>query len=84
MSGFHFIVLTLLLFGEWLSKGGSKGVEVRPNKKISVFLIKCLKILGRHTYIFLINFFLEKNKVLCILKGISSFKMHKLIFFQKT
>ena len=27
--------------------------------------------------------FLEKNIILCILKGISPFKMQKIIFFQK-
>ena len=55
----------------------------RPNKKISVFRVPCLKVLGRvctHKKI-LIIFFLEKNIILCILKGISPFKMHKIIFF---
>ena len=36
---------------------------------------------GMHTYFFLTIFFLEKNIILCILKGISPFKMHKIIFF---
>ena len=35
-----------------------------------MFQVTCLKILGRvGTYIFLIIFFLEKNIILCILKG---------------
>ena len=38
--------------------------------------------LGRHTYFFKIIFlFRKKNKILCILKGMSPFKMHKIIFF---
>ena len=32
-------------------------------------------------YYFIIYFFLEKILILCILKGISPFKMHKIIFF---
>ena len=37
----------------------------RPNKKISVFRVTGLKILGRvRTHIFLIIFFLEKNIIL--------------------
>ena len=40
-----------------------------------------LKILGRvGKYIFKL-FFLEKNVILCTLKAISPFKMHKKIFF---
>ena len=40
------------------------------------------KILGRvGTYIFFNFFFPGKNIILCILKGISPFKMHKMIFF---
>ena len=36
------------------------------------------------THIFLnYYFFLEKNIMLCILKGISPFKMHKIIFFSR-
>ena len=34
--------------------------------------------------VFLINFFLEKNIILCILKGILPFKTHKIIFFPET
>ena len=50
--------------------------------KISVFQVT----LGRvGTHIFSNYFFLEKNIFLCILKGISPFKMYKIIyFFQKT
>ena len=55
---------------------------VRPNKKISVFQVTSLKILGRvgtHSFIY---FFLHvKNINLCILKGISPFKMYKIIIF---
>ena len=53
---------------------------VRPNKNIhvSVFRVTGLKILGRvGTHIF----FSGKNVILCILKGISPFKMHRIIFF---
>ena len=48
------------------------------NKKISVLRVTGLKILGRSgTHIF----FLEKILIiLCILKGISPSKMHKIIF----
>ena len=58
----------------------------RPNKKINVFRVTSLKILGRvGTHIFRIGthnfFFWKKNIILCILKGISPFKMHKIIFF---
>ena len=56
--------------------------KVRPNKKISVFRVTGLKILGRvGTHIFFIIFFLEIKIILCIWKGISSFKMHQIIFF---
>ena len=56
---------------------------VRPNKKISVFRETGLKILGRvGTHIFFNNFFGGKKYIiLCILKGILPFKMHKIIFF---
>ena len=55
---------------------------VRPNKKISVFWVTGLKILGRvDTHFFKLFFILEKYIILCILKGISPFKMHKIIFF---
>ena len=55
-------------------------------KKISVFWITSLKILGKvDTYYFYYYlgahiFFLSKNIILCILKGILSFKMHKKNF----
>ena len=49
-----------------------------PNEKISMFRVECLKILGRFAHIF--KKILEKNIILCILKGIST-KMHKIIFF---
>ena len=54
---------------------------LRPNKKISVFRVTGLKILGRAgTHTFLIYFF---SIILRILKGkgISPFKMQKIIFF---
>ena len=59
---------------------------IRPNKKISVFRVTGLKILGRvgrHTYYFLIFFSWKKIIILCILKGILPFKMHKIIFFSR-
>ena len=58
-------------------------VMIRPNEKN-----KCVSgngfenfRYGRHTYFFNYFFFLETNIILCILKGISPFKMHKIIFF---
>ena len=56
---------------------------LRTTKKISVFQVTGLKNLGRvGTQIFyLIIFFLEKIKFYAFLKGISPFKMHKIIFF---
>ena len=36
---------------------------------------------GRHTFFNLFFFFEKNNKILCILKGLSPFKMHKIIFF---
>ena len=57
--------------------------EMRPNKtnkKISVFRITGLKILGRvDTHISF--FFSGKNIILYILKGILPFKMYKNISF---
>ena len=54
---------------------------LRPNKKISVFGVTELKILGRvGTFDF---FFWKKKIILCILKGILPFKMHKIIFFSR-
>ena len=47
-------------------------------KKINVFRVTHLKILGRVGTHF---FPLEKKVFLCILKGILPFKMHKIIFF---
>ena len=57
---------------------------VRP-KTISVLLVMGLKILdifrvGTHVF-FLLFFLLEKNIILCIWKGISPFKVHKIICF---
>ena len=48
-----------------------------------MFTVKGLKILGRvGTHIFFnYLFFLEKNIILCILKGFLPFKMHKIILF---
>ena len=48
-----------------------------------MFWVIGLKILGRvcTKIYFLISFFLEKNSILCILKGILPFKMHTIIFF---
>ena len=62
-----------------------KGVRltVWPNKKISVFRVMGLTILGRvGSYFFLLIFFFgKKNIILCILKRISPFKRHKIISF---
>ena len=45
-----------------------------------MFWVTGLKILGRvGTHIFF--FLLEKNTILCVLKGILPFKMHKIIYF---
>ena len=54
-----------------------KVVQIRSNKK-SVFWVTGLKILVKvGTHFFLIIFFFSgKNIILCILKGISPFKMH--------
>ena len=58
--------------------------KVRPNKKMSVFRVMGLKILGRvGTHIFLIIIFSGKKNY-AFLKGISPFTMHKINFFQKT
>ena len=46
-----------------------------PNKKLSMF-----RVTGRVGTLF---FFLEKNIILCILKGILPFKMHKIIYFSE-
>ena len=47
-----------------------------------MFRVICLKFLGRVvTHIFYFIFSFEKNMILCILKGISPFKMHTFIFF---
>ena len=62
---------------------GNYYVFVEPNKKISVFWVTGLKILGRvGTHIF----FKKKNSekkyiILCILIGVLPFRMHKIIFF---
>ena len=53
---------------------------IRPNEKICVFRVTGLKILGREATHF---FFLEKDIILCILKGTLSFKMHKKNFFYR-
>ena len=49
---------------------------VRLNKKISVFLVTGLKILGRVGK----HIFFSGKIILCIMKGISHFKMHKIIY----
>ena len=69
---------------------------LRPNEKISVSRVRGLKILGMvGKHFFLIIFFFwknynfmhferqNKNIILCILKGISTFKMHKIIYFTR-
>ena len=51
--------------------------SIRPNKKINVFP----EILGRvGTHILFSFFFRKKIIILCILKGILPFKMHKIMF----
>ena len=59
------------------------GQVMRPNKKDKCVLVNGSEIFR---YMFFCYFFsLEKNIILCILKGILPFKMHKIIFFfQKT
>ena len=53
--------------------------------QISVFWVTDTKILGRvGTHIFIKKKILEKSIILCILKGISPFKMHKIFFSQKS
>ena len=47
-----------------------------------MFPVTGLKILGWvGTHIFFIFFSRKKKLILCILKGISPFKMHKIMFF---
>ena len=47
---------------------------LRPNEKINVF-----RVTGLNTYNFLFNYFFYSGFFfLCILKGISPFKMHKI------
>ena len=49
-------------------------------KNIGVFRVTELNILGRvGTHIF----FWKKNIILCILKGILPFKMHKIVYFSR-
>ena len=52
-----------------------------PNKKNKCVQVKGLKILGSvGTHIFFNYLFLEKNTILCILKGEMPFKMHRTAF----
>ena len=58
--------------------------HISPNKKIGVFWVTGLKTLGRvgTLVVFFFFFFLSgKQMILCILKDILPFKMHKIIFF---
>ena len=56
-------------------------VELRPNKKISMFRVKGLRILGRvGTHIYIIFNSLSED-FLCILKGVLPFKMQKKYIF---
>ena len=68
---------------EFSFKYGQIGLMgIRPNKKISLFLVTSLKkfgMIGTH----LKKKILEKNIILCILKGEMPFKMHKIIFFSR-
>ena len=68
---------------EKLNEQAHEILVLRPNRKISVLWVTGLKILGRvGTHIFI--FFWRKTKIiLCILKDISPFNMHKIIFFSR-
>ena len=55
-----------------------KTLILRPNKKI-VFRVMGRKSLGRVDT----HFFSGKNIIICILKGILPFKMHKIRFFPR-
>ena len=69
----HLLIFFKITFSKILS--GTLG----QIKKIGVFRVTGLKILGRvGTHMFFLE---KKNIILCILKGNSPFKMHKIIFF---
>ena len=51
---------------------------IRPNKKLPVFRVGYLNLLAKPV---IFSDFLEKNIILCILKGRTPFKMHKIIYF---
>ena len=57
-------------------KFNEPNLGVMPNKKIPVFRVLNLQVKPRIFFRFS-----GKNIILCILKGISPFKMHKIIFF---
>ena len=67
--------MTIILLGMSPCRG------IRPNKKVSVFQVKGLKILGRVGAHVFLNKNSCKNIILCILKGILPFKMHEFIYF---
>ena len=50
--------------------------KLRPNKKICVFRVTDLKILGRVGMHIFFSYFFSGKIISCILKGISPFKMH--------
>ena len=58
---------------------------MRPNKNNKCVSGHGSENLGRVGTKFFFNYFfcLEKNTILCILKGILPFKMHKIIFFSE-
>ena len=56
-------------------------LKKKYNKRVSGNESEILGRVGTHTIFFLNNFFFGKNIILCILKGILPFKMHKVIFF---
>ena len=69
----HTVVITSYMLSS--SVIASPQIHVRPNKKVSVFRVTGLKILGRvGTHIFLKYFLLKKKIFFCILKGNSPFK----------
>ena len=72
------------LVGKIHSKMITHHTCIRPNKKISVFRVTGLKILGRvGTQVFFKLNWGGGVIILCILKGISPFKMHNIIIVSR-
>ena len=53
--------------------------QIKKNKCVPVTCLNIIDWVGTH--FFKIIFFMGKNIILCILKGILPFKMHKIIYF---